>query len=72
MFVYQVFFGGKLKSMCFSLLGFGLFVFVGLFNYSEPWQLGFQAVSSPVLGEIVHLHAEVLFILVLISTVVIV
>ena len=43
-----------------------------LFNYSEPWQLGFQAAGSPLLGEIVHLHAEVLFILVLISTVVII
>ena len=44
---------------------------MGLFNYSEPWQLGFHSgFSSP--WRIVHLHAEVLFILVLISTVVII
>jgi len=43
-----------------------------LLNYNKPWQLGFQAVGSLVMREIVHLHAEVLFILVLILTVVII
>lgn len=67
-----MFFGGKLINICVLVYLVCLFLLMGLFNYSEPWQLGFQAAGSPVLGEIVHLHAEVLFILVLISTVVII
>lgn len=41
-----------------------------LTNYSEPWQLGFQAAGSFIFGEVVNLHAEVLYILILILTIV--
>ena len=34
----------------------------------EPWQLGFQDAASPIMEEVIYLHDQIMFILVLIIT----